>query len=571
MRPVSGWLILGMLALLAAGCQGPESQAPAPPAAAAPPATTQPARIQGEVRLQGQTDDSGIQVYIPGTSTLAITDHAGRFVLSGLETGEYEVRARAEGYRDAAVGKVSVVPSLRPETYTLDALTLVPRARLAAEGADGRSLGAIRGTMASPDGAISDWSGCTIALDKTDFRTVAAPDGAFLLWNLPADQYQLVARLPGFASMSQPVRVLPGPDPTTVTVSMQAQPDLTSGTLYLAPPAPAAPRTTAAALPTTATARLHGVALKDQEGLQDMSGITLALAGTSLIVTTAPDGKYAIENIKPGTYQLLAQAEGFEPAQGQFTVQAGEDLELENLLLEPRRNYPEVLATTPPDGQRGVAIVPEIPILVRFSKKMKPDSLRQAVLIDPPAAFRIETGKEAPDTDFDLMRVLVSGVGQQPIARFKTRYTLTISQAATDVEGLTLQEPYRMSFTTGDPEVIRTTPANGASNVPLSPLVPVTIYFNAPMSYRTMSPDILRIQPGLGTTPNIVLREDPATGWTQLIVTAMWKPDTAYQITVLRRARTLSNNPISNTPYSFRFRTSKLEPYRFPSVPRSAR
>lgn len=576
MRVVSGWMIsglltLGALALLVQGCRGPETPPPTQTAASATPTASQPARIQGEVRLQGQQDASGIQVYIPGTSAVSITGPDGRYTISGVEPGEYEVRARAEGYRDADLGKVSVVPSNKSEVYTLDPLTLAPRMRAAAQGIDGRSLGAIRGQMDSPDGAINDWTGCLIDLEKTDFRTITAPSGDFLLWNLPPDQYQLTARMPGFAPVSVPVRVLPGPDPTTVTVSMRAQPDLTTGTLITRNFAPSVPRlAAAAALPTSSTARIHGVALKDQENLQDMSGITIALAGTSLIVTTAADGKFHIDNIKPGSYQLLAQAEGFEPAQVQLTLQPGEDQEVAGLLLEPKRNYPEVLETNPVDGARGVAIIPEIPLLVRFSKKMKPDSLRQAVRFDPPVAFRIEAGKDSPDTDFDLMKVLLSGVRNTPIARFRTRYTMTITQDATDVEGLTLQEPYRMSFTTGDPEVIRTSPANGATAAPLSPMVPVLIFFNAPMSYSSLSPEAIRIQPSLGTAPNLGLREDPATGWSQLIINASWKPDTAYTITVMRRARTLSNNPLSNTPYSFRFRTAKLERFHFPTVPQMA-
>jgi hypothetical protein len=565
MRSSSGWLFAGLFAMLLWGCGERQRDGAAPPATPTPTPPPAPASVAGEVRLEGQPDSSGIQVYIPGTSQLSITDRAGRYLLSGIAPGEYEVAARAEGYVAASLGKVTVEPAPRPRQYTMASATLKRSAPPTPEPAAAASrLGSINGRLRSSTDEEVDWSFCSVSLDQTPYRVAAASDGSFLLWNLPPDQYRLEARMPGFEPASVAVRVLPGSAPTSVTLTLGPAAGEGGGAAGGGAPQPAA---TPAATSAT-TARVYGVAFKDEPGQADMSGITVSLAGTSLSATTDAEGKYVLENINPGNYQLIAQLEGYEPARLALELKAGDDLELEGLLLKARRNYPKVLQTTPANGARGVTVQPQIPLLVRFSKKMNPDSLRRAVRIEPEVAFQVVSGR---DTDNDLMRIVLYGTGQKPIARFRTRYTLTITPVATDFEGLTLQEPFQMSFTTGAAEVIRTTPASGERGVPLAPQSPVQIFFNAPMDYNTLTADTVRIQPSLSLMPIIGHRDDPTTGWTQMLITGMWQPDTDYRITILRRVRTVGNNSLANTPYTFRFRTGKMNLIRLPSGNQFAR
>lgn len=568
-------MALGILALLACqeqdrGGDAKKSGGEAAPARAA-------ASISGEVRLKGREDAGGTQVYIPGTSLSSITDRAGHYLLDGVAPGEYEVYGRAEGYQTGLLGKITVAAAEGAKPYTLPPATLEPRdaARSPGAAAESPKAGAIRGWLMSDPPEAVDWSQATIELEKTPYRTVAATSGTFLLWSLPPDQYQMTARMPGFEPATAAVRVLPGPEATSVTVTLTALGGGggagggtgTGSYLYVSPPTPAGAGA-AGALTTATTARIHGLALKNQEGISDMSGISVALTGTTRIATTDGQGQYDIGEIKPGTYRLLAQAEGFLPAELNLELRAGENRELDAILLEPRRIYPVVLQTTPGDGARKVAVVPEITLMVRFNKKMNPDSLRQAVSVEPAVAFRVVAGREAPDTDFDLMKVLIYGAIQKPIARFRTRYTLTIGQAATDVEGLTLQETYRTSFTTGDAEVIRTLPVNGSAAVGLSPQLPVTIFFNAPIDNRTLTQEAVAVQPKPDLAPLMSLHDDEDTGWSRLSITGMWRPDTEYRITLLRRLRTAGDQAITNTPYTFRFRTAKLMVPRIPVPPR---
>lgn len=580
MRPIGKWFAAGLFLMLALGCGERREEGAGQAATPAPPTTPQPARIVGEVRLAGQEDASGVQVYIPGGNLLAITGRDGRYALQGVGQGRHEVMARLEGYEPTLLGTVSVKPSNKEEQYTLEPVTLAHSAE--AQNAPPRAepkLGSIRGRLLHAAGDTVDWSGAQVELSQTPYRTTAAADGSFLLWNIPPDQYRLTARMDGYEPASANVRVLPAPAATTVTLDLTPSGPADGGaasgilTLRTYPPAGAGRPGGAAPATTATTARVVGVARKNLEGEApvDMSGIQITLAGSSVAATTDQEGNYLLENVAPGRHELLAQAQGFEPARVEIEVAAGQEAQVEELLLEPIRQYPEVVETSPGDGARGVVVQRVMPLMIRFNKKMNMQSVRQALRFDPPVAFQMQGGKESPDTDFDLVKINVFGAIEQPVAKFRTRYTLTIGQEATDLEGLRLQEPFQMSFTTGEASVVMTDPPSGAREVGMAPHTPVVFHFNAPMEYRSLSSDSIRITPALETAPFFSLSDDPDTGWTRLIITGIWKPDTEYRVTLSRRARTVANNTVSNTPYILRFKTAKLTLRRLPTVPRTAR
>lgn len=55
-------------------------------------------KIQGKATLAGQTDSTGIKVYIPGTSLQATTDATGAYLISNVPEGTYELRFESTGY-----------------------------------------------------------------------------------------------------------------------------------------------------------------------------------------------------------------------------------------------------------------------------------------------------------------------------------------------------------------------------------------------------------------------------------------------------------------------------------------
>jgi len=634
--------LLGIVLVLGlSGCQNQDGGNGANPLGA-PPGAAPPASIVGEITLPDQDDASGVQVYIPGTNHVSITDQQGAYALEGIGPGTFEVLARAEGFERATIGRVVVIASGKIQQYRLAPATLT-RAKPTASPAARGNQGAIRGQVLLAGARAAtvgiDWSHCMVELEKTRFRTACASDGSFFLWSLPPDQYTLLARMEGFEPAHVDVRVLPGPEETTLTLPLSPAEAVGSGTrrihglvemfgpdgkptndfdkvaiqvagrpmlsTRLGPDgafalenllprryqltatatgyAPASPvdidltnlpetdvQFTLHALQTTTStlARIHGVALKNDEKVQDMSGISVALTGGSKVAVTDATGQYAIGEIPPGRYTILAQAQGFQNAeQGPIELKAGDDIEIESLLLEPILDYPTVVSTDPADGSRNVIIQREIPVTIRFSKKMNAESVRQAVSIDPVVAFRATIG----DPDPDVLRVLLIGSGDDPVARFRTRYTLHLSEDAKDQTGLALQEPFGMSLTTGDPSVIGTIPENNGTQLDLSPGTPVSILFNAPMDPASITADTLRIRPPLDSSPNMSLVTAQDTGWTRLNISAQWRPNSLYRVTILRHARTIGRNALSNTPYTFTFKTIKLRLFEPPAMERSLR
>lgn len=599
--------------------------------------------IQGTAQYADGQDHSGIQVYVPGSSLMAITDDEGAYVLGGLAPGVYTIKARAGGYQAAVAGEVELPATEDAATtqpVTLASLTLKPRS--VNGNAEPGQLGSLHGRVAIEgvaDSATStDLARCVIALEGTPYRTTCAGDGSFLLWNLPPDQYRLSARLEGFIPEAKAVRVLPGPEAETVNIELvplapprgnrvlsgfvelidlQGQPvtDYTGVTIELigrsdldqTPSAegtfaftelvPDVYRVTASAagyvspepievnlsdLPSTEVqltletatraegpgATLRGVALKDVDDPGDMSGIQVALLGTSLTAITDEGGEFTITQIPPGVYSLIAQAQGFEDTrQGPIELAEGDDLAVDTLLLEAIRDYPTVLSINPADNARNVVVRREMPITIRFSKKMDPNSLRQAIRIQPPVAFRVFAGKERRDTDFDLAKIIMAGAVDEPSARFKTQYSITIDETARDVEGLTLQEPFRASFRTGAAEVIATSPVDGARQAFVGLAQPVEVFFNAPMDPATLTVDSLRIRPPRRTVkPTLSTRIDPITGWTRLLIQSDWAPGTRYEVTVQKGVKTTRREGLGNTPYTFRFETASMEVLDAPNV-----
>lgn len=618
------FLLAGCVALLLTACHANEGAVETPVKESA--RASQPARIDGQVLLQGQDDASGIQVYIPGTSLISMTNEEGHFSLEGVGPGTYDVDARADGFVPARIGQVTVAPSNVSRQYALASVTLKPRVKSAATTAG--IPGSIQGKVSSAIPAAAgerDWSQCSISLEKTPYRTTCDADGEFLLWSLPPDQYSMVVRLAGFEPGRVAVRVLPGPEPTKVEVQLQPAAESLGGTRQIqgsvelfgpdggptndfdritvtalnrtgvatglnpdgsftlanlapakylisasgagyTPPNPVAVDLTSAteqtiqltlhAVATTSntTGRIHGVALKNGEAENQNGGITVALAGTSFVAMTDETGQFSIGNIPPGAYKIVAQANGYISAeQGPIQIKAADDVTVNGLLLEQAKDYPVVLHTDPGDGSRDFTIQHEMPVTIRFSKKMNQDTLANALHIDPPVAYRIQPGSET-----DAFHFVLFGFGEQPVARYKTRYTITMDENAADFENLHLQEPFTMNVTTGSPRIIGTDPSSKGLKAENGLTKPVAIFFNAPLDHQSIGNDVVRISPNSPITPIISLEDAGESGWTTIYVGTALQPDTQYRITVASRLRTTGNVAIANIPYTFTFRTAKL-------------
>lgn len=583
--------------------------------------------VRGRVSLAGRADHSGVQVYVPGSSLVGMTDTLGRYTLSGLRPGVYEIIAQHPGFIRQQVARIEF------DEFSDTAPFYLPDKTLEADPAAGgsaRTFGSLSGTITiHPDSMTdggTDLSHAVVEIQGTAMRTVADSGGRFNLWNLAPGEYRLVVRLDDFPPHETSVRILAGTRPTTldielslenadfspreitgqlelilgdgspfadfsaVRVTLAEMPDrqpqiaddgtfrfgrLAGGiyhiraaadgftptesieidltdvpsmeitlTMVQAPPAPETPGV------------IRGVAIRDSDSVSDMSGITVAVAGTSTVALTGRDGSYALSGIRPGTYDLLFQAQGYESMTlTDIEVGPGQDITVQTVFLQPVIDRPRVVSTDPPEGARDVLIAAEVQIRVRFSKRMDPASLARNVRITPELEYELLAGPGNPRADSDSMVIVINGRSRPRPLEFGAKIELTIDGNAADIDGITMDTPFRLRFETGRAAVVSTNPSDGQKNANLNPFSPIQIQFNAPIDSRSFSARDVRIRPSSIGTPTLNFIQDAVTGWTTVQVSAQWMPDTEYHVTLSKRIRTTSGQSLENTPYSFKFRT----------------
>ncbi|GAI53493.1 unnamed protein product, partial [marine sediment metagenome] len=79
---------------------------------------------------------------------------------------------------------------------------------------------------------------------------------------------------------------------------------------------------------------------------EDHSGIMVSVYGTSFIAVTDTNGSYKISLVKPGTYTLKAEKEGYSPAEQEgVEVKTGETTGVPELTLDPFINSPPSISS----------------------------------------------------------------------------------------------------------------------------------------------------------------------------------------------------------------------------------
>ncbi|MEN6625952.1 MAG: carboxypeptidase regulatory-like domain-containing protein [Candidatus Sumerlaeia bacterium] len=506
-----------------------------------------PGRIEGEVVVAGdeKADLAGCQVELQGTPFRTVCGADGQFLLWSIPPGLYTIRARLDRFAPTS-GTVQVAAG----AIANPRLTLRRPQR---PSGDRRITGFVE--MRGPAGRLTgEFDRVTVRVDgRPDKDARVGADGTFNIAGLPAGRYNLTASARGYQDASSSEIDLT--DLPTMAVQLRMI---------------AAAETGAAATPAP-MAVIRGNAAKNQPGLTDMSGINIAVIGTSIMAVTDAEGNFTLNNVPAGSRRVIAQAEGFkEERVGPFELSAGQDLLIDPIVLDPSVTYPRVISTNPADGARNVMIDREIPIQFRFNKKMNAETLRRAVRVVPPVDFRVFTGRDLPTTNDDVMVVTLYGVSAANPTRFRTNYRITIGADARDVEGFAMQEPFELGLRTGGPAIVGTIPPRGGLTTG-APHDPIIVRFNAPIDPATISSRSLKVQPRVVPEPNVAVATDPDSKWSRLLIQTTLDPDTAYRITLGSGVRTINNMPMDNTPYSFNFRTEKMYQLTPPAVPQSVR
>lgn len=495
--------------------------------------------LRGEVTVLGSRSNEGVVVRLEDTPLVTITDELGVYRFLNVEHGAYRLSIEKPGYRRATINVVVI----GGEETKADAVVLEPvgsgeDTELAGESISRESLQGDRkiiGVVRIFDAQgleRKDYEHVTLALDNSDYIVTPDEQGNFEFSRLPAGLYTVLATLEGGA-----------PLPFVADLRDKKVADLR---IALTPPAPQAQS------PGVVKGKVVVLGDNDQP-LENAEGVKVGIGGSQLIAITAPDGSFKIEQVPPGTYTVVAMREGYEPARQEgVDVQPGQTVDIGELTIEPKRDYPRVVATDPPDGTKNVTVGFELPVKIRFSKPMDADSVRKAIRIEPEANYRVAIGAGShPEAADHVAVVVLNNDDENRPIKYNTRYVVVVGREAADASGLRMRQEYRFSFVTGAPGIFKTRPADGEMN---APNLPIVVFFNTRIQQESFNLNTVRFRPRLDVDPQFVFDTDARTGWTIVRILARLEPEKTYTVTIGRGVRSTTNQPLSNTPYTWRFR-----------------
>jgi subtilisin family serine protease/uncharacterized membrane protein len=203
-----------------------------------------------------------------------LTDAAGKYTISNVPPGTYQVVASKEGYETSfsAVGVLQGTTAVA--NFSLSQIIL---------------LGSITGSVTdAKDGSVI--VGATVS-DGTRTATTDAT-GKYIIADVPPGTYQVVASKEGYQTSSSTVSVLQG---TTAVANFSLSQIIVPGSIT-----------------GSVTDAKDGSAIS---GAQVSDGTRTA--------TTDATGKYTIANVPPGTYVVVASKEGYETSSSTVSVLQG--------------------------------------------------------------------------------------------------------------------------------------------------------------------------------------------------------------------------------------------------------
>jgi hypothetical protein len=231
--------------------------------------------------------------------------------------------------------------------------------------------------------------------------------------------------------------------------------------------------------------------------------------------------------------------------------------------MEPDVEMPKVLSSDPESGATGVVIRPVVPIRIVFNKKMRLETVRASVAIEPRCAFSVERRSQG-DEKGDILEILIKNDSPATALRFLKPYRLTISTGATDTDGLALEEAFEMTFKTAGLRILASMPEDGARDVPVVSVIMLFLQFNGAVRKETLITRNLTISPSPSSIgSNWDIGRDPKTGWTNVRIPLILLPSTSYTARFDSRIQAEDGTRLDDASTRLSFRTaSNVAPRR---------
>lgn len=513
----------------------------------------------------GTGTDENIRVKIEGTDLVTVTNEDGIFRFLNVEPGSYTLRYTKNGFHpgnrdvtvadntESTVTDVVLEPEeTQPGDMTAPPAPAMPPPLVRAQTEGDRTIQGIVELLDAQGKPSYDYGNVIVAIDNSDYAVNPDAQGRFVFNNLSSGIYRVLASLNNQEPQNQIA---------DLTTQKTAQLTFRFGG------AAAADQTSTAPATVTGHVVLPG---ENNQPLPDASGVSIGLAGTQATAISGQDGLFRLEKLEAGQYSLIAAKDGYEAFKSDtFELVGGQSLDLGEIVLEPKRDYPRVVSTNPADGTGNITVGTELIVQVKFSKKMDPASVKSAVQVQPQSLVTTFIGKGAhPLADDDNLVLYFNGLDERSPIKFGTTYQIMIAKTAADTSGLGMKDSYTFSFRTGSPGVVRTYPPNGDPQAFVNaPFVPIEVHFNTKLRPESLRETNFRVRPTGGEVVRVEHSIDPRTGWTTVYLQVPVQQDTAYTVTVERGVRAFNNQPLGNTPYTFRFHTQKMKELKsIPSV-----
>lgn len=481
--------------------------------------------IQGYAFLQGNLQHDGIIITLKNhPSVQTVTNATGFYVLEGLNSNLHTLEFSHEGY---VTEELTEIESVQPSSKRTTSFVTLRR-----EGNyDGEGI--LQGKVLLQE--QENHANTIVRLVGISQPVVTDSEGKYLFVGVQAGRYELVADHPGFETKRVPnINILAdqiNPAPDIVLVPNTEQ--------------------------TGGTGSLSGFAVL--EGETEHAGILVAIEGTDHNMVTGPDGAYQFNDIEAGYYSLIYSKSGYKDSYFRgASVVANANNELEPVMLQLDIEPPYVVDVFPPPNSRDIPIVQWVDVMVKFSERMNGDSVKDAIMIDPPVSFEAFFDRESDLSDIDVLHIRLHQNAPEPVY-FNTVYTVAILPYAQTPKGVEMEEPAEFSFQTGGPLIVGSIPGQGETTLMSGLSDPVLIETNAPVDQKSVL-RAMRFRPRPDSEP--IVQINPIGLGSQILLYVALKPDTRYQIMFDQNMRTIDGMRFSNAPYSLRFSTRGNETVR---------